>query len=53
MRIVTVQGGAAEGVFVGIDGDGYLVIQRRLGDGGSASYKLSPQSIQSIELLGP
>ncbi|AJE20972.1 hypothetical protein [Azotobacter chroococcum] len=53
MRIVTVQGGAADGVFVGIDGDGYLVIQRRLGGGGSASYKLSPQSIQSIELLDP
>ncbi|MFC0669294.1 MFS transporter [Azotobacter chroococcum] len=53
MRIVTVQGGAAEGVFMGIDGDGYLVIQRRLGGGGSASYKLSPQSIQSIELLDP
>lgn len=53
MRVVTVQGGTADGLFAGVDEDGSLVLQRYLGSGGSASYKLSPQSIQSIELLDP
>lgn len=53
MRIVTVQGGIADGAFVGVDEEGYLVLQRHLGGGGTASYRLSPQSIRSVELLQP
>ncbi|GAB3383130.1 MFS transporter [Azotobacter armeniacus] len=53
MRIVTMQGGTADGLFTGVDEKGYLILQRHLGGRGTASYMLSPRNIQSIELLEP
>ncbi len=53
MRVITVQGGVAEGVFTELDEGGSLVLLRYLGNGGRASYRVSPHSIQSLELLDP
>lgn len=50
MRVTTERGRVAEGVFVGLDGDGRLVIRRVLEGPGVASYTLRPSEVTGIEL---
>ncbi|MFV3307774.1 MFS transporter [Pseudomonas sp. NY15181] len=51
MRVQTEQGRTAEGVFIGLDADGRLVIRHSLSGAGEASYVLRPSEVVSIELL--
>lgn len=51
MRVLTERGRMAEGVFVGLDPDGRIVIRHVLSGAGEASYILRPSEIVSIELL--
>lgn len=51
MRVQTEQGRTADGTFVGLDGDGRLVIRHSLSGAGEASYVLRPSEVVSIELL--
>ncbi|WP_152224157.1 MFS transporter [Pseudomonas sp. SCB32] len=51
MRVQTEQGRTAEGVFVGLDADGRLVIRHSLSGAGEASYVLRPSEVVRIELL--
>ncbi|MHB9796412.1 MFS transporter [Pseudomonas sp. MT3] len=51
MRVQTEQGRTADGVFVGLDGDGRLVIRHSLSGAGEASYVLRPSEVVGIELL--
>ena len=51
MRVQTEQGRTADGVFVGLDADGRLVIRHSLSGAGEASYVLRPGEVVSIELL--
>ncbi|MBS7660725.1 MFS transporter [Pseudomonas lalucatii] len=53
MRAVTVRGSTAEGRFQGIDQQGQVVLQQRLGGSGQASFRLRPEEISRIELLEP
>ncbi|MCP8467152.1 MFS transporter [Pseudomonas sp. ZM23] len=51
MRVQTERGRLAEGVFVGLDHDGRLVIRHVMSGAGEASYILRPSEVVSIELL--
>lgn len=51
MRVQTERGRTAEGVFVGLDANGRLVIRHSLSGAGEASYILRPSEVISIELL--
>lgn len=50
MRVTTERGRTAEGVFVGLNADGRIVIRRILEGPGEASYTLRPSEITAIEL---
>lgn len=51
MRVQTERGRMAEGVFVGLDPDGRLVIRHAMSGAGEMSYILRPSEVVSIELL--
>lgn len=54
MRALTVRGSTAEGRFQGIDQEGRIVLRQRMSGGpGEASYTLSPDEVERIELLEP
>jgi hypothetical protein len=50
MRVTTERGRTAEGVFVGLNPEGRIVIRRVLEGPGEASYTLRPSEILDIEL---
>jgi len=50
MRVITERGRTAEGVFVGLNADGRIVIRRVIDGPGEASYTLRPSEITDIEL---
>ncbi|MBD9500370.1 MFS transporter [Pseudomonas sp. BGr12] len=50
MRVTTERGRTAEGVFVGLNADGRVVIRRVIEGPGEASYTLRPSEITDIEL---
>jgi len=50
MRVTTERGRTAEGVFVGLNADGRIVIRRVIDGPGEASYTLRPSEITDIEL---
>ncbi|MDU4252388.1 MFS transporter [Pseudomonas sp.] len=50
MRVTTERGRIAEGVFVGLDADGRIVIRQVIDGPGEASYTLRPSEITDIEL---
>ncbi|MDH0288950.1 MFS transporter [Pseudomonas sp. GD04087] len=50
MRVTTERGRTAEGVFVGLNADGRVVIRRVIDGPGEASYTLRPSEITDIEL---
>jgi hypothetical protein len=53
MRVATERGNTAEGRFQGIDQQGRIVLQQRLGGTGQASFRLRPEEVSRIELLEP
>ncbi|MBX9912488.1 MAG: MFS transporter [Pseudomonadaceae bacterium] len=53
MRITTVNGSAAQGRFVELNGSGRVVLRREINGPGEASYILRPDEISQIELLEP
>lgn len=50
MRVTTERGRVAEGVFVGLDADGRIVIRQVIDGPGEASYTLRPSEITDIQL---
>ncbi|OBY49176.1 MULTISPECIES: MFS transporter [Pseudomonas] len=50
MRVTTERGRVAEGVFVGLDVDGRIVIRQVIDGPGEASYTLRPSEVTDIEL---
>lgn len=50
MRVTTERGRTADGVFVGLNADGRIVIRRVIDGPGEASYTLRPSEITDIEL---
>jgi len=50
MRVTTERGRVAEGVFVGLNADGRVVIRQVIDGPGEASYTLRPSEITDIEL---
>ncbi|MFR0692043.1 hypothetical protein ACLUTX_21785 [Enterobacterales bacterium AE_CKDN230030158-1A_HGKHYDSX7] len=50
MRVTTERGRTAEGIFVGLNADGRIVIRRVIEGPGEASYTLRPSEITDIEL---
>ena len=53
MRAFTVRGSTAEGRFQGVDQEGRIVLRQRMSGTGEASYTLSPEELERIELLEP
>ena len=53
MRVVTERGNTAEGRFQGVDQEGRIVLQQRLGGTGQASFRLRAEEVSRIELLEP
>ncbi|WPC07007.1 MFS transporter [Pseudomonas benzenivorans] len=53
MRAVTARGNTAEGRFQGVDQQGRIVLQQRMGGTGQASFRLRPEELVRIELLEP
>lgn len=53
VRAYTERGGAAEGRFVGVDGDGNLAIRRLHKGPGEVTYNLAPADVVMVELLEP
>lgn len=53
MRVFKVSGGAAEGRFAGLDGDGNIRLRQQHGGAGQATFTLHPDAISRVELLEP
>jgi hypothetical protein len=53
VRAYTERGGAAEGRFLGIDGDGNVAIRRLHKGPGEVTYNLAPADVVMVELLAP
>lgn len=53
MRVYTVRGSTAEGLFTGLDRDGRILIRRNLGGSGTASFSFDIDEVADVELLEP